>query len=92
MILLTLDPVNNTAGILSIPRDLWVNVPRLRLLQDQYGNFIWGELNNLPGGGAGLAAKTVEEFLGVPVDYYAQIDFQAFIDFIDHIQGVRLTL
>jgi hypothetical protein len=26
----------------------------------------------------------------VPVDYYAQIDFQAFVDFIDHIEGVKL--
>jgi len=27
MILFTLDPVNNTAGMLSIPRDLWVKIP-----------------------------------------------------------------
>ena len=90
MILLTLDPVNNTAGILSIPRDLWVNVPGYGYYKINTA-FYLGELNNLPGGGAGLATKTVEEFLGVPVDYYAQIDFQAFIDFIDHIQGVKLT-
>jgi len=90
MILLTLDPVNKTAGILSIPRDLWVNVPGYGYYKINTA-FYLGELNNLPGGGAGLAVKTVEEFLGVPVDYYAQIDFQAFIDFIDHIQGVKLT-
>jgi hypothetical protein len=34
----------------------------------------------------------VEEFLGIHVDYYAQIDFQAFIDFIDDIQGVKLYI
>ena len=27
MILLTLDPLNRTAGMLSIPRDLWVTIP-----------------------------------------------------------------
>jgi LCP family protein required for cell wall assembly len=50
-----------------------------------------GEVYNLPGGGAALAAQTVQELLGVPVQYYAQIDFQAFVDFIDHIEGVKLT-
>lgn len=90
MLLLTLDPVNNTAGIVSIPRDLWVSIPGF-----EYGKintaYYLGEVYNLPGGGAALAAKTVQELLGVPVQYYAQIDFQAFVDFIDHIEGVRLT-
>ena len=27
MILLTIDPLTRTAGMLSIPRDLWVNIP-----------------------------------------------------------------
>jgi polyisoprenyl-teichoic acid--peptidoglycan teichoic acid transferase len=90
MILLTLDPLNKTAGMISIPRDLWVNIPGF-----DYGKintaFYLGEVYNLPGGGAGLAARTVEELLGVPVQYYAQVDFQAFVDFIDHIDGVKIT-
>jgi len=90
MILLTLDPLNNTAGLISIPRDLWVSIPGF-----DYGKintaFFLGEVYNLPGGGPALAAQTVEAFLGVPVDYYAQIDFQAFVDFIDHIDGVKIT-
>ena len=90
MILFTFDPLNNTAGMISIPRDLWVNIPGF-----EYGKintaYYLGEVYNLPGGGAGLAARTVEELLGVPVQYYAQVDFQAFVDFIDHIDGVKLT-
>jgi len=90
MILLTLDPLNNTAGMISIPRDLWVSIPGF-----EYGKintaYYLGEAYNLPGGGAGLASQTVEELLGVPVQYYAQVDFQAFVDFIDHIEGVKIT-
>jgi len=90
MILLTLDPLNNTAGIVSIPRDLWVSIPGF-----EYGKintaYSLGELYNLPGGGAALAAQTVEELLGVPVQYYAQVDFQSFVDFIDHIDGIKVT-
>jgi polyisoprenyl-teichoic acid--peptidoglycan teichoic acid transferase len=90
MMVLTLDPLNMTAGMISIPRDLWVSIPGFEHGKINTAYYL-GEVYNLPGGGAGLAARTVEEFLGVPIQYYAQIDFQAFIDFIDHIEGVRLT-
>lgn len=91
MILFTFDPVSNTAGMLSIPRDMWVKIPG-----GDYGKintaFSIGESLKLPGGGPALAAETVENFLGVPIHYYAQIDFGAFISFIDHIAGVKLTI
>ena len=90
MIVFTLDPLNNTAGMISIPRDLWVTIPGFESNKINTAYYL-GEVYNLPGGGPGLAAKTVEELLGVPIHYYAQIDFQAFVDFIDHIEGVRLT-
>jgi len=90
MIVFTLNPLNNTAGMISIPRDLWVTIPGFESGKINTAYYL-GEVYNLPGGGPGLAADTVEELLGVPIHYYAQIDFQAFIDFIDHIEGVRLT-
>ncbi len=90
MILFTLDPVNNTAGMLSIPRDLWVKIPG-----SDYGKintaYSIGESFQLPGGGPALAAKTVENLLGVPIHYYAQVDFEAFVSFIDQIDGVKIT-
>lgn len=91
MMLLTVDPLSKTAGMLSIPRDMWVNIPGF-----DYGKinqaYFFGEGAKLPGGGPGLAMKTVEEFLGVPIDYYAQIDFQTFQDFIDKIGGIELDV
>jgi len=90
MILLTFDPLSNTAGMLSIPRDLWVPIPGFEYNKINTAYYL-GETHNLPGGGAGLAVKTVEQFLGVPIHYYTRVDFQAFVDFIDHIGGVKLT-
>jgi polyisoprenyl-teichoic acid--peptidoglycan teichoic acid transferase len=91
MMLLTMDPVSRTAGMLSIPRDLWVNVPGY-----DYGKintaYYLGELYNLPGGGPGLAEKTVEDLLGVDINYYAQIDFAAFENFIDEIGGIEVEV
>jgi len=87
MILLTIDPLTKTAGMMSIPRDMWVNIPGFGYsrINTAYSS---GEGNKLPGGGPGLAVKTVEQFIGVPIQYYAQIDFYTFIQFIDLIGGV----
>ena len=89
MIVLTYDPVTQTAGMLSIPRDLWVEIPGFG--HDKINNaYALGEGNRLPGGGAGLAIQTVEQFLGITINYYAQIDFVAFEQFIDFIGGVKI--
>ncbi len=90
MIVLTIDPLTKTAGMLSIPRDMWVNIPGFGYsrINTAYSS---GEGAKLPGGGPGLAAKTVEQFLGVPIQYYAQVDFYTFIQFIDLIGGIDIT-
>lgn len=89
MILLTIDPITKTAGMLSIPRDMWVNIPGF-----EYGRinmaYFYGEGSKLPGGGPELARKTVEQFIGVPVQYYAQVDFNTFAQFIDLIGGIDI--
>ncbi len=91
MLLFTLDPLTNTAGILSIPRDLWVNIPGYDYAKINTAYFL-GEVNRLPDGGPGLAVETVKQFLGVPINYYAQVDFSAFVRFIDEIDGVKITV
>lgn len=91
MILLTLDPLSKTAGILSIPRDLWVSIPGFKHGKINTAYYL-GDAYKLPGGGPGLAVKTVEQFLGVPINYYAQVDFGAFVRFIDEIGGVKIEI
>ncbi len=90
MILVTLDPVTMKAGILSIPRDLWVPIPDVGNDQPQRINtaHFLGDLYDYPGGGPALAMKTVEYNFGIPVDYYVRINFQGFIKLIDLIGGI----
>jgi len=89
MILLTIDPLTKTAGMLSIPRDMWVNIPGFGYsrINTAYSS---GEGNKLPGGGPELARKTVEQFIGVPIQYFAQVDFNTFVQFINRIGGVDI--
>jgi LCP family protein required for cell wall assembly len=90
MIVLTIDPVSKTAGMLSIPRDLWVNIPG----NHGYGRinmaYYFGDAEKLPGGGPGLAKRAVEELLGVPIHYYGMVDFETFIDIINELDGLQI--
>ena len=89
LILLTVDPLSKTAGMLSIPRDMWVNIPGFGFSRI---NTAWtlGRGSKLPGGGPALTMKTVSHFIGVPVDYYVQVDFDTFVDIIDMLGGVDI--
>ena len=87
LILLTVDPTTKTAGMLSIPRDMWVNIPGFGYSRI---NTAWtlGRGSKLPGGGPALTMKTVSHFIGVPIDYYVQVDFDTFVDIINLLGGV----
>lgn len=91
MMLLTYDPVTERAGMLSIPRDLWVAIPN-----HDYGRintaYFLGEAENLPGGGPQLAMETVELLLGIDIQYYAVISFEGFADFIDSIDKLAINV
>ncbi|MEE9216299.1 MAG: LCP family protein [Anaerolineales bacterium] len=91
MILLSVEPVNKNVSILSIPRDLWIDIPGFQhnRINTAYSS---GEGNRLPGGGAGLAMKAVESLVGVPIQYYAVVDFGTFERLIDEIGGVDVLV
>lgn len=91
MMLLTIDPASKTAGLLSVPRDLWVDIPGFGHNKINAA-YQLGEGSNLPGGGPGLAVRTVEEFLGIEINYYAVVDFNAFVTFIDLIGGLEIDI
>lgn len=91
MMLFTIDPVTRSAGMLSIPRDLWVDVPGFGYGKINTAYYL-GELYQVDGGGPALAIQTVDQLLGVEINYYAQIDFNAFVEFIDLIEGIDVDV
>ena len=91
MILVTVDPNSKTAGMLSIPRDLWVSIPgysEWRINQAHY----FGDKNGYPGGGPALAMKTVQYNLGVPVHFYVKVDFNGFRQIVDTLGGIEIDV
>lgn len=91
MILLSVDPITRQVSMLSIPRDLWVEIPGFDHNRINAA-YAFGEGYRLPGGGPALAMKAVEGLVGVPIQYYAVVDFGTFERLIDEIGGIDVLV
>jgi LCP family protein required for cell wall assembly len=81
IILVHVSPRNKKAVMVSIPRDLKVDIPG-------HGT---DKINAAYAfGGPALLVKTIEQNLGVPVNHYAEVDFAGFLKVVDAVGGVRL--
>lgn len=96
VMLISIDVRNNTAFMLSIPRDLWVNIPGngYAKINEAYPD---GQSENFSQagyakGGMGLLEEVVSQSLGVPVDYYGLIDYSAFRDGVNAVGGVQVNI
>lgn len=91
IMVLSLKPKTHEVAILSIPRDLWVNL-------GDYGDakinaaYAYGLKNDPKEGGATLLGKSIQEVTGLPLDYYIVVDFAGFEKAIDVLGGVDITV
>lgn len=91
----TFNPSDRTAGLLSIPRDLWVDIPLKdgSIIQDRINTaFFYGDFYHYPGGSAALAAETIRYNLGIKIHYYAVLEFDGFEKIIDTLGGITINL
>jgi polyisoprenyl-teichoic acid--peptidoglycan teichoic acid transferase len=91
IMLLSMNPQTNSVGLLSIPRDLYVDVPNFYGMHRINEPMVLGELRET-GYGPRLLMETVQYNLGIRVNNYLVIDFQAFIELIDSIGGIEVDL
>jgi LCP family protein required for cell wall assembly len=96
MIVASLDPVGWTISMASIPRDL-IDVPLGN--GDTYGpkiNSLYGYADRhpdlFPRGPERTLQDAIGALLGIPIHYYARLDFDGFIDIIDAVGGVDVTV
>lgn len=103
MMVASIDPINHKAVLLSLPRDLWVNVPNAGVMKL---NSVWetGEFQYLgeqkPGStdpkaiqaGYKLVDQTVSNVLGLNIDYNVIVNFQAFRQAVDTVGGVTVDV
>ncbi len=83
MFVVTVDTGTKEVSLLSIPRDTRVKIPG-------YG---WDKINHAYAeGGHKLSKRAVEDLLGIPLDYYAIINFAAFNKIVDAVGGVTIDV
>jgi LCP family protein required for cell wall assembly len=83
MIVLSLDPVNKTAAMLSIPRDVYIDRPGVLVDKINAAYAV---------GGPDLSRRVVEDLLGIRLNAYALVDFDAFTKIIDAVGGVIIDV
>ncbi len=83
IILFSMNPKEGKAYVVSIPRDTRVNIPG-RGTGKVNAAYVYG--------GPQLIADTVEGLIGMPVDRYAEVDFDGFIGVIDAIGGIEVDV
>lgn len=97
IMILSVDTKNHTAFMLSVPRDLYVNVPgagghqkintayptgeRIKFKEDGYAE-----------GGMGLLQKIIKRDLGVTCQYYALVNYNALRDAVKSVGGVNINV
>ncbi|MBW3537284.1 MAG: LCP family protein, partial [Actinobacteria bacterium] len=83
MMILHVDPEAEKAGILSIPRDLWVQIDGFK--NKQRINIAFdGER------GAHRLITTIRENLGINIDHFVQVDFDGFRGIVEALGGVKV--
>lgn len=83
IMVMTLNPTRNESRLISIPRDTKVDI---------VGHGTNDKINHAYSfGGPEMAIKTVEKFLDIPINYYAEINMEGFTSLVDAVGGVTVN-
>lgn len=91
IMVVVIDPRIGQVGIVSIPRDLYVDVPNYGKERLNAVAYI-GEARGYPGGGPALARRVVEEEIGIPTQHYVILHQDGLIKLVDALGGVTVNL
>ncbi|WP_349346590.1 LytR family transcriptional regulator [Priestia megaterium] len=83
LILMTINPKDQSMKMVSIPRDTRTEI---------VGKGTTDKINHAYAfGGVDMAVNTVESFLNIPVDYYVQVNMESFKDIVNAVGGVTVN-
>jgi len=103
IIVASVDPINKKTTLFSLPRDLWVNIPsagnmKLNAAYETGVNQYTGKkLNNVTDKKAVAAGfktvdQAVEDVMGINIDYNVMVDFKAFSQAVNTVNGVQVNV
>ena len=89
IMLMSIDSKNKKLSLLSLPRDLYVSIPKTGAYTKINSLYSYGLRNNE---GSKYIIQSVEEITGQRVDYHLIVNYDAFKDIIDSIGGIHVTV
>ncbi|MEK7153098.1 MAG: LCP family protein [Patescibacteria group bacterium] len=96
IMLISINTKQRSGYILSIPRDLYVDIPGsgFAKINETYqdGQQAHAREPGYPIGGMGLLEKTVSEHFGLKIHYYALVSYTALQEAVDAVGGVQVTI
>jgi len=87
----SIDPINNTMAMLSIPRDLYLTMKTPSYAGKINAVHDLGNKQTKEGGG-NLIKQQVSTIIDLPIHYYAKLDFSGFKKAIDAVGGIDVTV
>lgn len=92
MVVVRVDPQNKRVDMLSIPRDLLVEIPGYSATKINAAYPFGSMDSDLDGGGPTLAAQTVEYNFGIRIDYFAEVDISGMEQVVNILDGILLDV
>jgi LCP family protein required for cell wall assembly len=80
-------PATKTVTVLSIPRDLWVDIPQNNDKGDIEG---MNRINAAYNAGPDLLVETIEKVLHIPINHYMSVDFPGFSGMVNALGGITM--
>lgn len=84
LMLVSFNPKTLDATIFSIPRDTYVPIACL--------NGGSSKINSSAAYGTNCVINTVQNLIGINIDYYVKVDFQGVIDLVNALGGIDITV
>ncbi|MDQ1144338.1 LCP family protein required for cell wall assembly [Bacillus sp. SORGH_AS 510] len=84
LLVATLNKKEKSVKLLSIPRDSYVYIPG----KDKFDKITHAHAF----GGPKMTIETVQEMLDIPIDYYVKVNFYAFIDVVNALDGIDVEV
>ncbi|PIZ94466.1 MAG: hypothetical protein COX81_03520 [Candidatus Magasanikbacteria bacterium CG_4_10_14_0_2_um_filter_37_12] len=90
IIIASIKPSTSQVSMISIPRDLGVQIPEYGFKKINSAN-AFGEVKKTDSGGE-FASKIISNTFGIDIHYYVRVDFQAFQDVIEEVDGIKVNV
>ena len=90
-IVASIDPINKKVAMLSLPRDMWVDIPENGSCKLNAVH-AYGDASGNKDGGPALSKKTIGEMLDLPIHYFIRVDFVGMVRLVEVLGGITIDV